>query len=77
MINNRIQKLEATIHSGRKCPVCGLRPDERGYVVVSYPEETTHDEAEHIPEVCPSCGRHTKTHIVVTYDDDPGGAGSC
>lgn len=72
-MEHRIQKLEASIRSGRKCPVCGLRPDEGGYLVVSYPEEgTTRDEAEHIPEVCPECGRHTKTHINVTYDDDAG-----
>lgn len=78
-MENRLQRLEASIRSQRRCPVCGLRPDEWGYQVVSYPEEekqATRDEAPHIPEVCPECGRDTKTHIVVTYEDDPG-EGSC
>lgn len=36
-MENRIQKLEAAIRSQRKCEVCGLRPDEGGYLVVSWP----------------------------------------
>jgi hypothetical protein len=68
-ISSRLEKLEASTRSGPsgRCPECGLRPQDNGYIVVD-----DNDPAGHIPEVCPECGRSTKIHIRVVYEGEEG-----
>ena len=68
-ISSRLEKLEASARSGPsdRCPECGLRPQDNGYIVVD-----DSDPAGHIPEVCPECRRSTKIHIRVVYEAEEG-----
>jgi hypothetical protein len=68
-ISSRLERLEASARSGQsgRCPECGLRPQDNGYIVVD-----DNDPAGHIPEVCPECGRSTKIHIRVVYEGEEG-----
>jgi rubrerythrin len=68
-ISSRLEKLEDSARSGPsgRCPECGLRPQDNGYIVVD-----DNDPAGHIPEVCPECGRSTKIHIRVVYEGEEG-----
>ncbi len=52
-----------------RCPGCGLRPQDKGHVVVD-----DKDPAPELSEVCPACGRNTKIHIRVVYEAERGGA---
>jgi hypothetical protein len=68
-ISSRLERLEASARSGQsgRCPVCGLRPQDNGYIVVD-----DNDPAGHIPEVCPECGRSTKIHIRLVFEGEEG-----
>jgi rubrerythrin len=68
-ISSRLEKLEASARSGQsgRCPECGLRPQDNGYIVVD-----DNDPAGHIPEVCPECGRSTKIHVRVVFEGEEG-----
>jgi hypothetical protein len=68
-VSSRLERLEASARSGpsARCPECGLGPQETGYIVLC-----GKDPAEHLPEVCPECGRSTKIHIRVTYEGQEG-----
>jgi rRNA maturation protein Nop10 len=66
VIKSRLRRLEEYMRGGR-CPECGLRPQDNGYMVVD-----DNDPARHIPEVCPECGRSTKIHIRVVYEGEEG-----
>ena len=50
-----------------RCPGCGLRPQDKGHVVVD-----DKDPAPELPEVCPECGRNTKIRIRVVYEAEGG-----
>ena len=63
-IKSRLTHLEEHIRGGL-CQECGLRPQDKGYIVVD-----DNDPAGHIPEVCPECGRATKIHIRVVYEGE-------
>jgi hypothetical protein len=65
-IKSRLRRVEASVRGG-PCPECGLRPQDKGYIVVC-----GKDLAPHVPEVCPECGRSTKVHIRVLYEGDEG-----
>jgi hypothetical protein len=66
-LHRRLGKLEDSARSGPsgRCPECGLGPQETGYIVLC-----GNDPAEHLPEVCPECGRSTKIHIRVVYEGE-------
>jgi hypothetical protein len=68
-LHRRLGKLEDSARSGPsgRCQECGLGPQETGYIVVD-----DNDPAEHLPEVCPECGRSTKIHIRVVYEGQEG-----
>jgi hypothetical protein len=68
-IKSRLRRAEAAARKGScgRCQACGLPPDGPGYIVLC-----GNDPAEHIPEVCPECGRTTKTHIRVAYEGEEG-----
>jgi hypothetical protein len=65
-IKDRLRRMEASFGGGR-CPECGLRPQDKGYIVVD-----GKDPVPEMPEMCPECGRYTRIHIVVVYDDVEG-----
>ena len=69
-VSSRLERLEATARSGPsgRCPECGLMPQDKGYIVVD-----DNDPAEHVPEVCPECGRSTKIRIRLVYEGEEGG----
>jgi hypothetical protein len=68
-ISTRLEKLEASARSGPsgRCPVCGLGPQETGYIVLC-----GNNPAEHLPEVCSECRRTTKIHIRVVVEGEDG-----
>jgi hypothetical protein len=68
-VSNRLEKLEASAHGGPsgRCPECGLRRKDKGYIVLC-----GNDPVEHLPEVCPECGRSTKIYIYLVYDGEEG-----
>jgi hypothetical protein len=68
-VSSRLERLEASARSGPsgRCPECGLGPQETGYIVLC-----GNDPAEHLPEVCPECGRSTKIRIKVVYEGGEG-----
>jgi hypothetical protein len=68
-ISSRLAKLEASARSGTsgRCQECALRPQDNGYMVVD-----DNDPAEHLPELCPECGRSTKIHIRLVYEGQEG-----
>jgi hypothetical protein len=68
-VSSRLERLEASVRSGLsgRCTECGLGPRETGYIVLC-----GNDPAEHLPEVCPECGRSTKIRIKVVYEGGEG-----
>ena len=71
-INNRIRKLESSARGTSACRGCGLRPRERGRVVVLYGG----NPAGRVPGACPACGRDTERAAVLAkvgpgWLDDP------
>jgi rRNA maturation protein Nop10 len=68
-VSSRLERLEASARSGLsgRCTECGLGPRETGYIVLC-----GNDPAEHLPEVCPECGRSTKIRIKVVYEGGEG-----
>jgi hypothetical protein len=68
-VSSRLERLEASARSGPsgRCQQCGLRPPDKGYIVVD-----DNDPAGHLPEVCPKCGRSTKIHIRVPCGGEEG-----
>jgi len=66
-VSSRLERLEASAHSGPsgRCPECGLGPQETGYIVLC-----GNDPADHLPEVCPECGRCTKIRIRVVHEGE-------
>jgi hypothetical protein len=66
----RLRRLEDRRRGG-PCPECGLRPQDKGYIVVD-----GNDPVPELPEVCEACGRDTRLHIVVVYDGDEEGEGA-
>jgi hypothetical protein len=68
-LSSRLQRLEASARSGPsgRCPVCGLMPQDKGYIVLC-----GNDLQAHIPEICPKCGRATKIHIHFVYEGEEG-----
>jgi hypothetical protein len=68
-VSSRLERLEASARSGAsgRCPECGLRRTDKGYIVLC-----GNDPVEHLPERCPECGRATKIHIRVVYEGDEG-----
>jgi hypothetical protein len=68
-VSSRLERLEASARSGPsgRCPECGLGQRETGYIVLC-----GNDPAEHLPEVCPECGRSTKIRIKVVYEGGEG-----
>jgi hypothetical protein len=68
-VSSRLERLEASARSGPsgRCQQCGLRPPDKGYIVVD-----DNDPAGHLPEVCPKCGRSTKIHIRVLCGGEEG-----
>lgn len=69
-LRNRLRRLDNRLGT-EPCAGCGLRPQERGYIVVRGSVERD-DAPEELPEVCPECGRYTRTVINVVYEDLPG-----
>lgn len=67
-IKSRLRRLEAASRQVRRCPECGFRSQDRGYIVVD-----GNDPVPELPEVCPECGRYTRIHIVVVEEGDEGG----
>jgi hypothetical protein len=65
-MKGRLRRLEEHSRSDR-CQVCGLRPQDNGYIVVD-----DNDPAGHIPGVCAECGRSTKIYIRVVYEGEEG-----
>jgi rRNA maturation protein Nop10 len=74
-LRRRVERLEERgrygVRGGR-CPECGLRPQEKGYIVLE--EEIVgevRDPVPELPEVCARCGRSTRIRIVVV-EESPG-----
>jgi hypothetical protein len=63
----RLRRAEEKAGGTLRCSGCGLRPQNKGYIVVD-----GNDPVPHIPEVCPKCGRSTRLHIVIVYDGEEG-----
>ena len=70
-IDGRVRKLESSVRGTRTCPGCGLRPRDKGHIVVD-----DKDPVPELPEVCPECGRDTKLHIRVVYEGEEEGEGA-
>lgn len=66
---SRLRRVEAATRKGPggRCSECGLRPQDKGYIVVD-----GMDPVPHLPEVCPQCSRSTRLHIVVVYEGEEG-----
>jgi hypothetical protein len=69
-IRSRLRRLEKLRRGRLRCPGCGLMLESKGYIVVD-----GNDPAPEVPEVCPECGRNTRLHIVVVYEDEEGEGG--
>ena len=71
-MDGRLAKLESGSGKAKeRCPECGLRPEDRRYTVVHGVVEHDHAPDASLPEVCPACGRYTRTFINVVYDGEP------
>jgi rRNA maturation protein Nop10 len=70
-IKSRLRRLEAAPRQTRRCPECGLRTQDKGYIVVD-----GKDPAGELPEVCPECGRYTRIRIVVVEEGEAVGYGT-
>ncbi len=72
----RLRRAEASVR-GLYCPGCGLRPRDKGYIVVEGEVEGKDPAPPGLPEVCPECGRSTRIRIVVVEEEeaDEGGGG--
>lgn len=68
-IKSRLRRAETATRGYRSgpCPECGLRPQDKGYIVVE-----GKDPVPHLPEVCPECGRSTRICIHVVYEGEEG-----
>jgi hypothetical protein len=66
---SRLRRIEEASRGGR-CPECKLPPDGPGYIVLD-----GEDPVLELPEVCPRCGRNTRTRIVVVEEGDEGEGG--
>ncbi len=66
-IEGRLRRVGSAARAAVRCPGCGLRPQDRGHVVVD-----DKDPAPELSEVCPACGRNTKIHIRVVYEAEGG-----
>ena len=67
-IEGRLARLEASVRGTSACPGCGLRPQDKGHIVVEGVVEGE-DPAPELPEVCPECGHRTRIRIRVEYED--------
>jgi hypothetical protein len=63
-MKSRLRRIEEQAHSG-PCQECDLSPQSKGYIVLD-----GKDPVPHLPEVCPQCGKSTRIHICVVYDDE-------
>jgi len=69
-LSSRLERVEAFARSGPsggRCQACGLRPQDKGYIVLC-----GNDPQAHLPEVCPKCQRATKIHIHFIYEGEEG-----
>jgi hypothetical protein len=66
-IQSRLKRIEDRSRGVLSCPECGLRSQDKGYIVVD-----GKDPVPEMPEMCPECGRYTRIHIVVV--EEGGGA---
>ena len=70
-IEGRLRRAEASARGSSCCPRCGLRPRDRGHIVVEGVVEGE-DPVPELPEVCPSCGRYARVRIVVVEEGGRG-----
>lgn len=72
-IKSRLRRVEGKARRGpgARCPECGLRPQDKGYIVLDDRVlGEVRDPVPALPETCPGCGRGTRMRIVVAWDSE-------